>query len=253
MSFRIELLQPSSSGRASPMSACSATARRLYESAALAPDLTGVMYEPRGRRELRNVREPVELFAAVRAGESAAGSLPRDPVCRTAVDPERAAGRLVYHDTAYFFCSLPCAAEFARHPERWPDPPPATARAGASGEGSTRKIRATRSGSHQFQRPNNRIALGSSSARTTVTSIRIAAARPKPAQREDRRTASDQHPHEARPARPRRAHPVRHPPRADRSLNYSGASGALAGDDLVQRGVGEVRHGRGRVLELWAL
>jgi class 3 adenylate cyclase len=32
-----------------------------------AADLEGVLYEPRGRRELRNVREPVELFAAIRA------------------------------------------------------------------------------------------------------------------------------------------------------------------------------------------
>ena len=35
-------------------------------------------------------REPVELFAAVRAVESDERMLPRDPVCRMAVDPERA-------------------------------------------------------------------------------------------------------------------------------------------------------------------
>jgi adenylate cyclase len=87
--------------------------------AALAPELEGVLYEPRGRRELRNVREPVELFAAVRAGASRAGALPHDPVCRMAVDPDRAAGKLLYDDTAYFFCSLACAGEFARHPERF--------------------------------------------------------------------------------------------------------------------------------------
>jgi adenylate cyclase len=89
------------------------------QTAALAPDLEGVFYEPRGRRELRNVREPVELFAAVRAGEASERALPRDPVCRMAVDPERSAGRLSYEDTAYFFCSLACAAEFARRPERF--------------------------------------------------------------------------------------------------------------------------------------
>ena len=37
--------------------------------AALAPDIDGVFYEPRGRAALRNVREPVELFAAVRTGQ----------------------------------------------------------------------------------------------------------------------------------------------------------------------------------------
>jgi class 3 adenylate cyclase len=87
--------------------------------AALAPELPGVLYEPRGRRQLRNVREPVELFAAVRTADSEHGTLPRDPVCRMAVDPERAAGRLVYEETAYFFCTLACAAQFARDPERF--------------------------------------------------------------------------------------------------------------------------------------
>jgi adenylate cyclase len=87
--------------------------------AALAPDLEGVLYEPRGRRELRNVREPVELFAAVRASEAEDHGLPCDPVCRMAVDPDRAAGRLMYDDTAYFFCSLSCAAEFAANPARF--------------------------------------------------------------------------------------------------------------------------------------
>jgi adenylate cyclase len=87
--------------------------------AALAPELDGVLYEPRGRRALRNVREPVELFAAVPIAESSQASLPCDPVCRMAVDPERAAGRLVYEGTAYFFCTLACAGEFARAPERF--------------------------------------------------------------------------------------------------------------------------------------
>ena len=87
--------------------------------AALAPSPAGVRYEPRGRQELRNVREPVELFAAVRHGQPAAGTLPIDPICQMAVDPEHAAGRLMFDGTAYFFCSLACAAEFARRPERF--------------------------------------------------------------------------------------------------------------------------------------
>jgi len=87
--------------------------------AALAPALDGVLYEPRGRRTLRNVREPVDLFAAVRQGESEARRLPVDPVCHMAVDPDHAAGRLVFEDTAYWFCTLQCAGEFARHPERF--------------------------------------------------------------------------------------------------------------------------------------
>ena len=86
---------------------------------ALAAQLDGVFYEPRGRQALRNVREPVDLFAAVRAGGSSHSSLPRDPVCRMVVDPERAAGRLLYDDKAYFFCPLACAAAFASHPEHF--------------------------------------------------------------------------------------------------------------------------------------
>jgi adenylate cyclase len=87
--------------------------------AALAPELEGVFYEPRGRKMLRNVREPVEVFAALRQSEPMRGRLPVDPVCRMAVDPDRAAGRLMHEGTAYFFCSLACAGEFAREPERF--------------------------------------------------------------------------------------------------------------------------------------
>jgi hypothetical protein len=50
----------------------------------------------------------------------------------------------------------------------------------ASGDGFTRATRAAQSGSHQFQRPNIFITLGTSKARITVTSMMIAAARPKP-------------------------------------------------------------------------
>ena len=89
------------------------------QTAALAPDLEGVFYEPRGREALRNVREPVELFAAVRTGEASEGQLQVDPVCRMAVDPDRAPGRLMHEGTAYFFCTLTCAGEFARQPDRY--------------------------------------------------------------------------------------------------------------------------------------
>src|SRR4051812_48740813 len=87
--------------------------------AALAADVEGVLYESRGRQVLRNVRDPVELVAAVREGQAAGQDLAIDPVCRMVVDPDHAAGRLVYDDTAYFFCTLSCAGEFARAPERF--------------------------------------------------------------------------------------------------------------------------------------
>lgn len=87
--------------------------------AALVPELEGVVYESRGRHALRNVSEPVELFAAVAIGETELGRLPVDPVCRMAVDPDRAAGRLMHEGEAYFFCSLACAGQFAQAPERF--------------------------------------------------------------------------------------------------------------------------------------
>ena len=81
-------------------------------------DLDEVIFESRGRKSLRNVSEPVDLFAVFRVGKSLR-SLPVDPVCRMAVDPERAPGQLRYESTAYFFCSLTCAGTFAQNPERF--------------------------------------------------------------------------------------------------------------------------------------
>lgn len=91
------------------------------QTAALARNVEGVRYESRGCPVLRNVRDPVELVAAVRQGHTREHRLTIDPVCRMAVDPESAPGRLVIDDTVYFFCSLACAGEFAREPERFVD------------------------------------------------------------------------------------------------------------------------------------
>jgi adenylate cyclase len=89
------------------------------ETAALAPLIEGVLYESRGRQALRNIRDPVEIVAAVRHRPTSERGLAIDPVCQMAVDPERAAGRLNYNDSTYFFCTLACAGEFARYPERF--------------------------------------------------------------------------------------------------------------------------------------
>ena len=87
--------------------------------AARAPELEGVLYESRGRQTLKNVAEPVEIFAALRLGEPTEDGLPVDPVCRMLVDPERAAGRLVHDGETYFFCSLACAGAFAQAPDAY--------------------------------------------------------------------------------------------------------------------------------------
>lgn len=89
------------------------------QTAALAPDVDAVLYESRGRQTLRNVRDPVELVAAVRQGHTTDARLAVDPVCQMVVDPDHSTGRLKYEGTAYFFCTLTCAAAFARHPERY--------------------------------------------------------------------------------------------------------------------------------------
>jgi YHS domain-containing protein len=69
---------------------------------------------------LRNIAEPVEIFAVARVDEGLE-QFAVDPVCQMAVDPTRAVGRLVLDDTAYHFCSLSCAATFAQRPERFTD------------------------------------------------------------------------------------------------------------------------------------
>ena len=89
------------------------------ETATLAQNVEGVLYESRGPTRLRNVSEPVELVAAMRPRQRTEYRLAIDPVCRMRVEPRHAAGQLVIDDTAYYFCSLRCAGTFARHPERY--------------------------------------------------------------------------------------------------------------------------------------
>jgi adenylate cyclase len=74
---------------------------------------------PRGRRLLKNVAEPVPLYAAVAETERSAAGMPIDPVCRMAVDPDHSAGTLLHHGTRHFFCSLACASAFAEDPDRY--------------------------------------------------------------------------------------------------------------------------------------
>ncbi len=80
--------------------------------------LDGVEFEERGRRELRNISEPVLVFAATKRGGHP-GKLPVDPVCRMAVDPDHAAGSLTFEGRQYFFCSLKCASAFAARPRSY--------------------------------------------------------------------------------------------------------------------------------------
>lgn len=86
--------------------------------AAAAP-LGEIHFAERGRRSLKNLSGPVQLFAAIGEGEISASGLPIDPVCRMAVDPSHSAGQLRHAGVDYFFCSLDCAKAFASDPERY--------------------------------------------------------------------------------------------------------------------------------------
>jgi YHS domain-containing protein len=81
--------------------------------------IAGFDFHERGRQTLRNVGDPVLLYAAVRQGTSSNSSYPVDPVCKMAVDPQRAAATITHEGTEYQFCSLACVQRFATHPERF--------------------------------------------------------------------------------------------------------------------------------------
>jgi adenylate cyclase len=87
-----------------------------------AGNLERIELREHGRRQLRNVSEPVTLYIAVAEGQRTEGGLPIDPVCRMAVDPAHAAGQLLYEGTEYRFCSLSGAAKFAAAPGRYATP-----------------------------------------------------------------------------------------------------------------------------------
>ncbi|HYC56829.1 MAG TPA: YHS domain-containing protein [Candidatus Binatia bacterium] len=84
-------------------------ARQANEAGYLASEIGSV--------ELPSVLSPVQLFALdLQAAEI---TLPCDPVCGMAVDPDSAAGMLRHDGVEHWFCSLACAAAFAADPERY--------------------------------------------------------------------------------------------------------------------------------------
>ena len=73
----------------------------------------------RGRRQLKNVGEPIELFALVLDEHLPVQPLAIDPVCRMAVNPEHAAEWTTYRGTVYAFCSNECASTFSANPAKY--------------------------------------------------------------------------------------------------------------------------------------
>ena len=92
-----------------------------------AGDVAGIAFREHGRQVLKNVSQPVLLFAAVTQGPHDPARLPIDPVCRMAVNPERGAGRLSHQGVEFHFCSLECAGAFATEPGRYVGGTPADA------------------------------------------------------------------------------------------------------------------------------
>ena len=83
-----------------------------------AGELDGVEFQTRGEHRMRNVTEPVALFAAIgRARDKEAHHL--DPVCRMLVAEGREAGTLRHGDALHHFCSLDCARQFLRDPDAY--------------------------------------------------------------------------------------------------------------------------------------
>jgi adenylate cyclase len=76
-------------------------------------------FRARGRRPLKNVRDPVELFALATEADDERPQLPVDPVCRITVDPTLAPEHHVYRGVEYHFCSAACARRFRAAPDSY--------------------------------------------------------------------------------------------------------------------------------------
>lgn len=76
---------------------------------------------PRGAQAFKNFPDPVEIFEL--DFPDAPAVLPVDPVCRMAVEPERAAAREFHEGREYYFCSQECHSRFVASPSSFVDTP----------------------------------------------------------------------------------------------------------------------------------
>jgi class 3 adenylate cyclase len=99
-----------------------ACAHEVLMTAATRDAVVGLLAEsdlqPRGPEVLKNVTEPVDLFA-LRVSEQAGSELHLDPVCRMAVDPGLAYATEVVDGVTYYLCSPGCVDSFTRDPTRY--------------------------------------------------------------------------------------------------------------------------------------
>ena len=76
------------------------------------------MARPMGTVRLKNVAEPVALYA-LNAGDIVSELRHVDPVCRMQIVPDEAPARTSHEGTMLYFCSLGCAAKFDEAPEAY--------------------------------------------------------------------------------------------------------------------------------------
>lgn len=81
-----------------------------------ADGMEGVKLQRHGEVRLRNMPQSTMLYRVVRIGAEQREELPVDPVCRMTVAANASIGQLLHEGAEYHFCSLKCAAAFARDP-----------------------------------------------------------------------------------------------------------------------------------------
>lgn len=82
-----------------------------------AADLETVAFVAAGRRRVKGVVEPVDLFEARRPREDAPADRATDPVCGMTVAPSSPPARLEMDGMDLVFCSHECLHRFVAHPE----------------------------------------------------------------------------------------------------------------------------------------
>lgn len=74
----------------------------------------GIEVQHRGLASLRNLPQPLDMYAIVLASVSRQYAI--DPVCQMQVDARHAAGDQRLNGQTYWFCSTSCAEKFSRRP-----------------------------------------------------------------------------------------------------------------------------------------
>ncbi len=82
-------------------------------------DSATIVFVPAGRRSVKHVSEPIELYEAQRPDDDAHQQRVTDPVCGMTVDPDAPAARLSLDGRDIVFCSPDCLQRFVANPERY--------------------------------------------------------------------------------------------------------------------------------------